>query len=234
MKMRRQKRQREQMFDNIIRATIFLGIVIGCVAMGTLAYLTHTRRGNHFITIGTNEISITESYKPPKELKAGANVYQKSVKIKNTGTTSAFIRVFLDFSDYAAGSRSYFAVDKPGKVNIEDGATVEEAKEAIEAAGFLAYDDFYVGDTERNGWIYVPEDEDSELGGYFYYTGIVEAGKSTEELIDSVCTYFESAEAVEPYQIYVYAESVQIYDKDGNAFEDSQWRDAWEEFLSRK
>lgn len=73
-----------------------------------------------------------------------------------------------------------------------------------------------------------------ELGGYFYYTGIVQAGKSTEELIDSVCTYFENAEAVEPCQIYVYAESVQTYDKDGRAFEESQWREAWEEFLNRK
>lgn len=232
--MRRQKRQRERMFDNIIRAAIFLGIVLGCMTMGTLAYLTHTRKGNHFISIGTNEISITETYKPPKELKAGANVYQKSVTIKNTGTTSAFIRVFLDFSDYVAGSRSYFAIDKPGKVSIEDGATVEEAKEAIEAAGFIAYDDFYTADTERNEWIYIPEDEDTELGGYFYYTGIVDAGKSTDELIDSVCTYFENAESVEPYQIYVYAESVQTYDKDGRAFEDGQWREAWEEFLNRK
>lgn len=232
--MRRQKRRREQIFDNIIRMAIFLGIVFGCVAMGTLAYLTHTRKGNNFITVGSNEISITESYKPPKELRAGANAYQKAVTIKNTGTTSAFVRVFLDFSDYVAGSRSYFAIDKSGKVSIEDEATVEQAKEAIEAAGFLAYDDFYVGDTERNGWIYVPEDEDPELGGYFYYTGIVEAGKSTDELIDSVCTYFESAESVEPYQIYVYAESVQTYDKDGRAFDESQWREAWTEFLSRK
>ena len=144
------------------------------------------------------------------------------------------MRVFLDFSDYAAGSRSYFATDKPGKVSIEDEATVEQAKEAIEAAGFIAYNDFYVGDAERNGWIYIPEDKDSELGGYFYYTGVVQAGKSTDELIDSVCTYFESAESVEPYQIYVYAESVQTYDKDGRAFEDSQWREAWTEFLSRK
>lgn len=232
--MRRQKRQRERMFDNIIRAAIFLGIVLGCMTMGTLAYLTHTRKGNHFISIGTNEISITETYKPPKELKTGANVYQKSVTIKNTGTTSAFIRVFLDFSDYVAGNRSYFAIDKPGKVSIEDGATVEEAKEAIEAAGFIAYDDFYTADTERNEWIYIPEDEDTELGGYFYYTGIVDAGKSTDELIDSVCTYFENAESVEPYQIYVYAESVQTYDKDGRAFEDGQWREAWEEFLNRK
>ena len=24
------------------------------------------------------------------------------------------------------------------------------------------------------------------------------------------------------------------YDKDGNPFEESQWRDAWEEFLNRK
>lgn len=231
---KRQKRSKELMFDNIIRGAIFLGIVCGCVAIGTLAYLTHTRKGNHFITIGSNEISITETYKPPKELKAGANVYQKSVKIQNTGTISAFVRVFLDFSDYAAGSRSYFAIDKPGKVSIEDETTVEQAKEAIEAAGFLAYDDFYTADTEKNGWVYISEDEDSELGGYFYYTGIVEAGKSTDELIDSVCTYFENAESVEPYQIYVYAESVQTYDKDGRAFDESQWREAWTEFLSRK
>lgn len=231
---KRQKRSKELMFDNIIRGAIFLGIVFGCIAVGTLAYLTHTRKGSHFISIGTNEISIAETYKPPKELKAGANTYQKSVKIKNIGTTSAFVRVFVDFSDYAAGSRSYFAIDKPGRVSIEDETTVEQAKEAIEAAGFLAYDDFYTADTEKNGWVYISEDEDSELGGYFYYTGIVETGKSTDELIDSVCTYFENAEIVEPYQIYVYAESVQTYDKDGNPFEESQWRDAWEEFLNRK
>lgn len=60
---------------------------------------------------------------------------------------------------------------------MAEGATQEEAKASLEAAGFIAYDDFYVGGDERNGWVYVPEDEDAELGGYFYYTGIVEPGE---------------------------------------------------------
>lgn len=218
----------------LIQVAVFLAVVFGCVFAGAMAYLSHTRKGVYPILFGANENMITESFQPPKEMTAGANIFEKSVRIKNSGSTDSFVRVFLDFSDYAAGSRSYFAIDKPGKMSVAEGATQEEAKAALKAAGFIAYDDFYVGIEERNGWIYVPEDEDAELGGYFYYTGIVEPGKSTEELINSVCTYFETAADVLPYQIYVYSESVQTYDKDGRSYDAGQWREAWREFLGRK
>lgn len=218
----------------LAQVAVFLAVIFGCVFAGTMAYLSHTRKGVHAISYGENENMITESFQPPKEMTAGANVFEKSVRIKNSGSTDSFVRVFLDFSDYAAGSRSYFAVDKPGKVSVAEGATQEEAKAALKAAGFIAYDDFYVGIEERNGWIYVPEDEDAELGGYFYYTGIVEPGKSTDELINSVCTYFTTAAEVVPYQIYVYSESVQTYDKDGRPYDAGQWKEAWKEFLERK
>lgn len=218
----------------LAQVAVFLAIVFGCVFAGTMAYLSHTRKGVHPISYGENENAITESFQPPKEMTAGANIFEKSVRIKNSGSTDSFVRVFLDFSDYAAGSRSYFAVEKPGTVSVAEGATQEEAKASLEAAGFIAYDDFYVGGDERNGWVYVPEDEDAELGGYFYYTGIVEPGKSTDELINSVCTYFETAAEVVPYQIYVYSESVQTYDKDGRPYDAGQWKEAWKEFLERK
>ena len=199
--------------------------------VGSLAYLQMMRKKPNQISIGTNTISVDEDFRAPKELQAGANVYKKEVRVKNDGTVKAFVRVFLDFSDYDIGSKSFLAAEKTGTVSIPDEATFDEAKSLIEAAGYQSYEDFFAGGDRGDDWIFIPESEDNVLGGYFYYTKILEPGAKTEKLLDSVCTYFESADQIKSHQIYVYAESVQTYDKDGNPYGEGQWRDAWKEFL---
>lgn len=199
--------------------------------VGSLAYLQMMRKKPNLISIGTNTISVDEDFHAPKELHAGANVYKKEIRVKNDGTVKSFVRVFFDFSDYDIGSKSFLAADKPGSVSVPDGATFEEAKSVIDAAGYQSYEDFFAGGDQGNDWIFIPESEDSVLGGYFYYTKILEPVEKTEKLLDSVCTYFESADQIKSHQIYVYAESVQTYDKDGNPYDEDQWREAWKEFL---
>lgn len=199
--------------------------------VGSLAYLQMMCKKPNQISIGTNTISVDEDFRAPKELQAGANVYKKEVRVKNDGTVKAFVRVFFDFSDYDIGSKSFLSADKPGSVSVPDGATFDEAKSVIEAAGYKSYEDFFAGGERGNDWIFIPESEDDVVGGYFYYTKILEPGEKTEKLLDSVCTYFDSADQTKSHQIYVYAESVQTYDKDGNPYGEDQWREAWEEFL---
>ena len=199
--------------------------------VGSLAYLQMMRKKPNQISIGTNTISVDEDFHSPKELQTGANVYKKEVRVKNDGTVESFVRVFFDFSDYDIGSKSFLSADKPGSVSIPDGATFDETKSVIEAAGYQSYEDFFAGGDRGNEWIFIPESGDNTLGGYFYYTKILEPGEKTEKLLDSVCTYFESADQIKSHQIYVYAESVQTYDKDGNPYDEGQWREAWKEFL---
>ena len=82
-------------------------------------------------------------------------------------------------------------------------------------------------------WTYIPDTDGELLGGYYYYMKPLPSGHSTNALIDSINTYFETKEENAPYEVIVYAESVQTIDKDGESFGDD-WQGAWEEFLRRK
>lgn len=195
---------------------IKLAVIAACLFSlcigSTFAYLTYRQTIVNTFTVGHNEITVTEDYEPPKEMQAGDNRYKKNVQVKNTGTVPCFIRVYVAFSD---GD-----IEKTSKLS-PNGTDYYPASE--------------YGNHLPDGWAFIPENTDQELGGYYYYTKPVESGQKTTALFQKVNTHFETAEDVKPYEIFVYAESVQTRDKDGAEFSGAdQWKSAWTEFLERK
>lgn len=200
----------------------------------TVAYFTSAARSNNSFTVGTNTITIDENFKPPKELKTGLNSYKKQIKIKNTGTTDAFVRVYAEFSDSDAGNSSFISSDAPSSVSIPEGTSFSDASKKLKAARYKSHDEFWSTGGPANGWVYIPDDENNELGGYFYYTKHIAPGEKTDDLINTIATYYETADQLKDYEVIVYAESVQTADINGETFEDSEWQNAWDEFTSRK
>lgn len=214
---------------------------------GALAYMRSQDTAKNTFGTGENKINIVEEFEPPKETVPGVTAFKKRITVDNTGDTDAFIRVFVDFSSLEALNHSFVAQTAPRNVNknlgkYEEGMTDEEKEAAVSAAesailtaGYVRCEDFWKEGGPARGWVYIPEsEEEPELGGYFYYTESVAPGRSTNDLIHSICTYYPDTTEIKPYQIFVYAESVQVLDKDGVRFEDSEWREAWDEFTSRK
>lgn len=181
-------------------------------AVGTMAYFTHSQMLKNSFTVGENSIVIEEDYKPPKEMTQGENRYEKKVRIKNTGTVPCFVRVFADFSDHDMKLLSEMS---------PDGASFYPAAE-------------YPGHVPE-GWTYVTKAESQILGGYYYYTRELSAREKTEPLFQEVRTTFPSADQIKDYEILVYAESVQVLDKNGATFTGPEpYRKAWTEFLERR
>ena len=179
---------------------------------GTYAYFTYMQSLKNSFTIGTNTITVTEDFEPPKEMEPGENVFKKKVQVENTGTVPCFVRVFMDFSDSSIADISQIS---------PDGTDYYAAAE--------------YADHLPDGWVYVLEEEDDSLGGYYYYTEIVEPGKQTEPLLEKVKTHFDTADQIIDYDIIVYSESVQALDKDGAEFEGNDaYRTAWTEFVERR
>lgn len=173
-------------------------------AAGTMAYLTDQERTVNVMKPGINEIQITEEF-PDPEIGEGENRYVKTVRVKNTGNTDCYIRVFADFDDEEIRSVSKISPDG---------------------------DTFYDADDYRNhlpdGWVYA---DDERLAPYYYCTEAVAPGESTPVLFAQAETVFETGEAL-PFDISVYAESVQIPDRHGEPFAgEDAWKQAWLEFL---
>lgn len=134
------------------------------------------------------------------------------MEVKNTGTVPCYVRVYVAFSDSSVADVSELSPDGSSFFSAESYA-----------------------DHLPEHWTYIEEPDDAELGGYYYYTEPVAAGKTTDALFKKVKTTFQTAADVQDYEIIVYAESVQTADKDGAEFTGSDpWKQAWTEFLSRK
>lgn len=180
-------------------------------AIGTAAYFTSQRAQRNSIQIGNNEISIVEDFAPPKEMVAGENTYKKNVQVENIGTVPCYVRVFCQFSDSVVRDKSQF----------------DNGSDWVDAETY--------GDNLPSDWTYISFDEDSVLGGYYYYTKALSNGDKTQELFKRVKTTFTTAEEVQDYQLIIYSESVQTKDKFGQEFTGKEpWKEAWEEYLTRR
>ena len=192
---------------------------------GILAYLFTRKDATNTIYVGKGDANITEIFeKPPKLTPDDNNIYQKDVKIKNTGENPCFIRVFMDFSDSKVKAKSWIS-------NKES----DEKPEANDSSWKHA-----------NGTDWIPADW-VKLGNYYYYTKPVNAGNSTSSLIRWVKTEFSSDTGngnIKPqiYDILVYSETVQTIGINGTDYgagtygtnETPQkygYQEAWKEFL---
>lgn len=182
--------------------------ILAAVA-GTVAYFTSWRNLRNTFSVGYNEIKIVEKYDPPQELKEGINSYTKRVQIQNTGSIPCYLRAAVKFSDSDIADISEISPD--GK----DYYAAEEYAEHL-----------------PENWVYIAEDEDALLGGFYYYTERLAPGKQSAPLLEKVQTAFSNAESVCAYEIFVYSESVQVLDQNGEEFTGNEpYLEAWREFL---
>lgn len=210
------------------------GVLLISVIGGTTAYFLSHEDIDNTIIVGNNEISIIEDFEAPTDLTAGLNTYKKKISIENTGTTNAFVRAYVNFSDSDVAENSSIATSAPEKALVSDSDTFSDISDKLIDAGYISYSDFYNESSPVNGWQYISSDTDVTLGGYFYYETPIAPGEETTELIDTIATYFETDADIKNYNVIVYAESVQTINKDGILDYGTDYISAWTDFLARK
>ena len=224
---------------------LILGMVLLGAVIGILAYMTDSERTVNIQTIGNVTVHPDEDFEEP-ELKKGKNTFKKAVRVQNTGNSDSYVRVRLEFSEGNIEKVSGISQSQNGTYYS---AVVDGIDEPVkdDSDNVIIQTSPYI-DHLPDGWVYIPEDEDDELGGYYYYTSILPAKKSTNTvestytpyLCSHIMTWFENEDDVKPYDIYVYVEGVQIIDKDGAPFVETsqnahdEWKLAWKEFTDRK
>lgn len=211
---------------------VFLFVVLAFTAYtGVTAYLTDEEVTVNELTPGKNDITIVEEF--PEPTPSPNMTYKKSVQVRNDGSTKAFVRVLLKFSDN----------------RVEDLSEMSSNGTTFYPASRSAANSYYTH--LPSGWVYIPEEDNTNvsitldgvthtakrgelLGGYFYYTGILNANQATSKLVDTFRTTFADEESMIPFDIYVYAESVQPYMAEGTAATASQWETVWSQFIGKK
>lgn len=183
-------------------------LLLGATAGGAYSYFTDAEKTVNSVTIGSNEIEITEDFPTPTPPAVGENEYVKKVSVTNTGEVDCFVRVFAEFED--ADVRAV------GEYSKDNGAT------------YLSEADFRAALPEN--WEYR---NDAKFGPYYYYKLPIAPGESTSNLFTNLKVTFATEDDVEPFKFTVYAESVQIYDKHGEKIEGADaYSKAWDEYLS--
>lgn len=198
---------------------ICTGAAVLLAATGlTLAYLGTQSSKDNKITVGYGDVSITEQWSEPEQ-QSMQNTTQKEVKVTNTGSVPCFVRVYAEFSD----SR---VADKAKVTNFTDYYLWAAFKEELAKST----------NTISPDWKFVAND-DTKIGGYFYYTKKLPAGESTSSLIKAVKTDYRDGAAdsnidkIQSFDIIVYSEIVQTTELDGTEYNDSDWLAAWKSFL---
>lgn len=179
------------------------------------AYLTYAEEKVNVLEVGYNEISIREEFSPPPSLTQGRNDTVKQVRIENTGSVPCYTRVFMDFSDNAAADCSVLSAD---------GSTY------YELADFRQH--------LNEGWTYVESTGPTDpIGGYYYYTEPLQPGEETTKLLSALQTTFADLRDVIPFNVYIYAESVQLPDENADEISGTgveHVMNVWTEYLNAR
>lgn len=226
-----------------IKKRNILAFVLTVAASFTLfttayAYLTDHGTAKNVFTIGNDEHKTDENFTPPRELKK-ETTFKKEVKIANTGDVPAFIRVYVGFTDGYVEDRTVLSADPILTADISNHyytplTTDTTIKYSDNAADDKTYTPYCDSDALRKlGWVYEKSD-DANLGGWYYYTKKVPAGKSTDYLFRTVKTVFQNESDARAYSINVYSESVQAFDLNGKEYNDADYMKAWSEYLNDK
>lgn len=78
---------------------LFVAIILNAVSfVGISAYVIASDMAINRIGVGNNEVTITENFLPPDELKPGISI-KKQVAITNVGKVPCVTRVFLSFGN---------------------------------------------------------------------------------------------------------------------------------------
>lgn len=200
----------------LILIILSLAVVLAVIGI-TLAYFTANKSVDNAITIGKNEIEVSEDFVPPAEQTTDTK-YKKQISVVNTGNVDCYVRVYADFSDEAIREKSYFSND-----------TDMETAQYYSAVRDMTNDNTYVNHLPE-GWVFVPDNSsETKLAGYYYYTEPIKPNESTPPLFTFVRTEYDNANDIKQYDIIVYSESVQTTDSSGNEYAD--YTAAWNDFL---
>ena len=228
------------MFKKKFLPAIAVFSVFALMSTGIYAYMTGAEQSGNIITVGQIRTEITETFPEITD-----DIYQKTVKIENTGNSPCFVRVFLGVSDSESEQVTGFGDTENGpwysaNVNIDN--------EGITTG---VYEKTYVEHLENldNGWTYIPMSEESAftgsmysandkelLGGWYYYKNVLKPEESTTSLLQYVNTFFDSLGENADFDIILYQESIQILDKNGADFNPENgepWLQAWKESISQ-
>lgn len=221
----RQKLFRNRRFVSCVKRFTPAAIICLTAAGLTMAYLTYRTRILNQILVGSNTITITEEFEPPKKQETGDNIFKKKIQIENTDKTDSFIRVFMEFSDSS----------------IKDLAKISPDGEDWYPASEYISSDFQ---NLPENWIYLSEEEEPLLGGYYYYTVPVKAKETTVPLADRILVTYSDASQIQDFDILVTADSIQTYineeNEDGSftakdvSEEADGWKMAWMEYMERR
>ena len=234
-----------------------IGLSVAAVSLlaagyfGVVAYNTDREIMENKVSVGQNTITVDEPpYTPPPVLTDGWNEYNKTPRISNTGDIDVYVRMCMEISDEEIRYRSGFNTGVGGDVYYSAMTSGESpyAEDLWDDGNGMINPESFLQHLPE-GWVYVPRTDDTAvtysddaynvattkgnlLGGYFYYTKPLKSGEETTALYKKVVTHFETEDDARPYNIIVFAESVQTKSHLGEAFDD--WQDAWVENLARK
>ena len=208
---------------------IFWAVCAGTfvLAVGGLlafAYFMSMDTVENRITIADNTIDISEVFDPPPEQSTEDNIFTKKVYVQNTGTAPCYVRVYADFSNSFVRSRSFISDSSDDSPPIFYSAerVLDSTDERETFAEHL---------NSGDGWVFVPDDSGTVLAGFYYYPYPLAVQETTPLLFSYIKTVNPTEDDIDQYDIYVYSESIQLTDLNGQTYAD--YAAAWTDFLSR-
>ena len=212
-----------------VSKSIIITVLIGSFVLlmaGVLvfAYFAYFDEIDNDMTVAHNTVEVSEVFDPPSEQTTGDNIFKKEVTVKNTGGSPCYIRVYVDFSDNFVRSRSFIS----DGTNPDD-LTFYSAERIIDSSDDIVT--FIEHVNSGSDWKFVPDNSGTVLSGYYYYKQPVGTGEATPLLMTYVKTVNPTQDDIDQYDIFVYSESTQITDMNGDEYAD--WEAAWTDYLSR-
>lgn len=207
------------------RVLIFACIVSSVLLITGLlvyAYFTSLDVKDNNITIAHNIVDISEIFDPPTDQTIDENIFRKEVVVENNGTSPCYVRVYADFSNSFIRSRSFITDD-----TNEAELTFYSAERTIDDTDDVTT--FVEHINSGDDWVFVPDDSESVLAGYYYYIKPLDIGESTSLLFTYIKTVNPTEDDIDQFDIYVYSESMQLSDINGNIYAD--YEAAWTDFL---
>ncbi len=191
-------------------------LLTGTATMTAYAFLgSKPEEKINTIRVGEQAETIQETFDEPT-VQNTTDIVQKIVNVKNTGSVPCFARVYLDFSDSSVQNQAEIIYTKDN---------IKQTKKWTEFLNDLP-----------DSWTYISETDETNgttLGGYFYYTQILNPNSTTASLIDAIKTNFQNVNDISDFEIIVYSETVQTVEinTSGTVYQDTDYLNAWKSFL---
>ena len=222
----------------VIMIAVMSCLLAAAVLLSTvMSYLIDQRQTDNIFTLGTVTVSLTETNypkDPDSRVLVPYGSIPKNPQIANIGENDAFV-----FMKITVPKLEVEPIKNDGSLKYSDKVSFDENNKRTFQTDLMEIFNFKSdspvskrADLEKpNHWVYIPEDdsENSDIGGYYYYTEQLKAGEETPPLFTYVKTD-NQGEEVQQYDVIVYAESVQTVTKNGS--NENDYTAVWKEFLN--